>query len=152
MRKLGKIFDCLVVVFAIIFVVGVYNIKAFEGYLGFAGLTLPAFQNVVESDTEVRKTQYSPQYYENVGTISNLTGSRESVNVAVICVSNECNNITSVWTTIPDREIKQIDDDGHITYTGFVGTYKIKHRNSGWGLTSASHSGGWFLDENRLPQ
>ncbi len=152
LNNMKKMLDVFMIIVAMFFAFCLFKGDAYEGAMGFAGIELENFQKESEFSSEATKLTISSQYYENVGTIDMLTAKRLGVMVKVFCVSNECYNTESKWTTIEDKEIGEIKYDLHTTYAGFPGIYKLKLKNAEYiTLLGTRHSGGWFLDENRLP-
>ncbi len=148
--KVKKIINRIISTFAIIFAFGFITCQAIDGLMGFAHIKLPSFRGQYVTEDKVKKVKEEPQHYYNAVTINDLSAKYESVDVAVVCKSEPCNGVQSLWVTVPDKSTSEIKDDGHVTVSTFKADYIIAFKRNSWGPTTATHTGTWYLDETYM--
>jgi len=142
MKKYLKSVLCLTIVSIIISMS--YSYAALSGYVGVSAITLPISKNWVKGATR-DKTVISAQHYHNTGTTSDARLTKESVRAQTKGISGSCNGSTSNIITISQGSSGVFNDAAYCT--SFTGDYEIYLSRSSWALTTATHSGIWYLDD-----
>lgn len=136
----------LVVLIASIIVSTMYTV-AVTGYIAVAGVNLPAFQGEVYVVSE-NKGQYNPQHYKNNGVSSNLTPTSESVYVKTVAETGPCVGSGNNYILIGNGQTAGWNTSYNCN--GLVGRYGLYAKRQQWTITTASHSGIWYLDEGMM--
>lgn len=122
---------------------------AMTGFISFLGITLPAFQGEVVAGAEEKGVDIDYQHYKNTGTISGFLGKEEPIMAKVKGLTGTCSGQSTVFITIGFGELSGWD--AGTTCTGFKGRYELTLKRAVSRVTTASHSGSWYLDEKYLP-
>lgn len=110
-----------------------------NGYQSIVGITLPTWGNEVAAYTHDKERE-SYQYYYSGGAVDNLTSA--TVNIKARTKSSD--NIYSSYITVSKNETKTWGDSVNM----FAGdTYTLLLRREKSAISTASHSGGWYIDD-----
>lgn len=134
----------LLILFVISCVLPILNAAAYvDGYFGLLTVSIPKSKDDwYYSGFGHNKTQDSPQYYNNGGTIDTLGGE--------IAIQGRTwdGSLNSYWLNLV---VDKYSTWGENNTNVFKGTYGIDLRRKSSGLFASKHSGIWYLNENKLP-
>ena len=118
--------------------------KAITGSIGITGIKLPIAGGFVVATSENKGT-ISNQHYRNYGVTSDLHYTEEGIVAQTKGLSGNCENSTSNQLLIGYNSSADFDSSNHCTQ--FTGRYQISLKRASWVLTTATHSGNWYLDD-----
>ena len=125
--------------FAIACLVSFVNAYAYNsGFQSVVGVKLPALGGEIRPYT-IKKEKMGPQYYVSTGTIDSLTAKYADVKVKLESALG-----TTKPLVLAFDEHDCWDEDKAI-FDGFDYTIVIRRNKSS--ITTATHSGSWYLDD-----
>ena len=124
-------------VLAVSCILSLMNVKA-SSYLGIIGVNIPSMMGLYKTPY-VTKTTISDQYVRGVA-IDNLTAQNRAVGARL-------EGVTTQYVRIPstDQYVKLFNDNAGLG--AIPANYQLTIRAENWGLTSATFSGMWILDD-----
>lgn len=126
-------------IFVVTLLFSLVSANAMEGFRSVSGIKLPTFGGTVEASTAT-KTEDNVQTYRSTGTIDNLT----SADVNVKVKTKENGQDMSSYLTLGRSQAAHWNGEHDANFT--KGTYTLVLRREKSAVTTASHSGSWFLD------
>lgn len=114
-----------------------------KGFQSIVGITLPTFGNTVDAYTH-EKEILSPQYYHSSGAVDNLTSA--IVNIKAQTVGDELGK--SGFITVGQNETETWGESAINIFNDEVYTLQLRREKSA--VTTASHSGSWYIDDRLL--
>ena len=126
-------------IFVVTLVLSLVSASAIDGFRSVSGIKLPTFGGTVEAATAY-KSEDNVQTYYSVGTIDSLT----SADINVKAKTQQGGDDVSDYITLGRGQSGQWTGkrDGNFTR----GTYTLVLRREKSSVTTASHSGSWYLD------
>lgn len=136
-----KYIKITIVLFMISLTFSLVTTFAIPGFSSVSGISLPVFGGTVEAATNTKSTN-SAQYYRSFGTIDMLTSAEVNVKVKTSGSTGE-----TAYITLAKNDLKNW---GSSAVNIFTGSYTLIARREKSAITTATHSGSWYLDENKV--
>ena len=113
-----------------------------KGYQSIVGITFPTFGYTVEAYTHIKEID-SPQYYYSSGAVDNLTSAIVNIKAQTSSDSGK-----SSFITVKQNETGTWGSNSINIFSGDEYTLLLRREKSA--VTTASHSGSWYIDDRML--
>ncbi len=113
-----------------------------NGYQSIVGVTLPRWGGEITASTQTKEYD-GEQYYRSSGTVDNTTSAMVNVKA-----KTKSSNGTTGFITLSKNETKSWGSNAINVFAGE--SYDLILRREKGAITTASHSGGWYLDNRAL--
>ena len=131
-------------------VLPILNVKAVDGFIGLLGVNIPrSSSSWYYTGLHYNKTQDSKQWYYNSGAVDQLTGNTDQK----ISGRTWDGKSNSKWITLTKNTYVTWGDAAISSGLNFFrGKYGMDIKRNSSALAVASHSGSWYLNENKKPR